>query len=219
MHTVRVTLVGTTPMLMHSDNIDWADKMKEWETDPDNKGKSTAGDDRTPPWRWLGCLYFDDAKSGCVTIPSDNIMRAIMEGAAKVPTGKKGGTYKALSQSGLLCTEFQWPLLIKGKPIKMADINELKSLKTFVEHKEAAEILGFSLFVKRVKIGQSKHIRVRPRFDDWSCTGEITITSDEISVKTLQNILTAAGKYKGLGDWRPGAKTPGPWGMFEAKMS
>jgi hypothetical protein len=34
----------------------------------------------------------------------------------------------------------------------------------------------------------------------------------------LSDIFNYAGRYKGLGDWRPGSKTPGTWGMFTAEV-
>ena len=110
------------PLLMHADNIEWADRMDEWKNDPGNKGKSKPGDDRTPPFRWIGCLNYDDPKTGVVTIPSVYIMRCIMGGAAEVPTGKGQKTFKSQSQSGILSTQFQWPLLIRGKPVHMSAI-------------------------------------------------------------------------------------------------
>ncbi|MDP9113885.1 MAG: hypothetical protein M3O20_09395 [Acidobacteriota bacterium] len=219
MKTVKVSITGTMPILMHADNIDWADRMEAWKNDPKNKAMSKAGDDRTPPWRWIGCLNYDDPKTGIVTVPSEYIMRCMMGGAAQVPTGKGKGTFKAQSQSGLLCSEFHWPLLINGKEIQMSAINQLMNLETFQEHVEAARDLGFSLFTKRAKIGTSKHIRVRPRFDNWSTAGEIVIVDDQISKTVLQQILDISGRLKGLGDWRPGAPTPGPFGMFTAEVS
>ena len=39
----------------------------------------------------------------------------------------------------------------------------------------AAAEHGFMLYVKGAKIGQSKHVRVRPRFDRWSATGTINV--------------------------------------------
>lgn len=219
MKTVRVLITGTMPLLMHADNIDWADRMEEWKNDPKNKAMSKAGDDRTPPWRWIGCLNTDDPKTGVVTIPSEYIMRSIMGGAAEVPTGKGKKTFKAQSQSGLLCSEFHWPLLVDGKTISMKDINEFLPLETFKEHRMLAESLGFSLFVKRAKIGASKHVRVRPRFDRWAISGEIVIVDSQITKEILTSILDIAGRLKGLGDWRPGAPTPGAFGMFSAVVT
>lgn len=219
MKIAKVTLTGDTPLLMHADNIDWADKMDAWKNNPKNKKNSKAGDDRSPAWRWVGCLNYDDAKTGVVTIPSEYIMRCIMGGAVEVPTGKKGKTFKSQSQSGLMCREFHWPLLISGNPISMRDVNECLSMEAFQEQKEAVAVLGFSLFVKRAAVGQSKHIRVRPRFDNWSAAGEIIITDDQITLGVLSDILEISGRLKGIGDWRPGGKTPGAFGMFTATVT
>jgi hypothetical protein len=142
----------------------------------------------------------------------------MMEGAGNVLTGKGPKTFRAQSQSGLLCAAFHWPLLISGKPIAMKDISACRKLETFAEQEELVEKLGFELFVKRAKIGNNKHIRVRPRFSKWSASGEIMITDPQITIAVLEKILSEAGTYKGLGDWRPGSRTPGPWGMFSAKI-
>jgi hypothetical protein len=220
MKTVTVTITGTTALLMHADNIDWADEMEAWKNNPKNKAMSKAGDDRTPPWRWIGCLNYDDPKKGVITIPSEYIMASMMGGATQVPTGKGKGTFKAQSQSGLLCSDFHWPLLIHGKTVSMADILKLRELETFKEHRDAVAKLGFSLFVKRAKIGNAKHVRVRPKFDNWSATGQIHIVDPQITKETLGTILEIAGRLKGLGDWRPGApQKPGPWGMYTATVA
>ena len=49
-----VTLTGRTSLLLHHDNIAWSDQMELWKDNPANKGKSKAGDDRTPAFRWIG---------------------------------------------------------------------------------------------------------------------------------------------------------------------
>lgn len=216
MKTAKVQITGRTPLLMHADNIEWADLMEAWKNDPKNKKLSKAGDDRTPPFRWLGCLNHDGK---VVTIPSEYLMKCIMEGAAQmpVPGGKNGKTFKAQSQSGLMCADFHWPLVVAGKTIPIEDLLALRDGDfTYKDHVETVQSMGFSLFMKRARIGQQKHIRVRPRFDEWSLSGEITIMDSQITKEILQGILSISGQYKGLGDWRPGCKTPGPWGMFDA---
>ena len=212
----QVTITGTTPLLMHADNIDWADQMDDWKKNPKNKKVSKAGDDRTPAWRWIGCLYHDGK---VLTMPAENIMKTIMEGAAQVPTGKGQKTFKAQSQSGLLCQDFHWPLEIQGNPVSFNAVAALKDDDlSFRDQMEQVQTLGFDLFVKRAKIGMQKHIRVRPRFEKWSCRGTIIIIDSQITKDLLQSFLNIAGQYKGLGDWRPGAKTPGPFGMFTATV-
>lgn len=44
------------------------------------------------------------------------------------------------------------------------------------------------------------------------------VSDEQITTAALQDIVTYAGQYKGLGDWRPGGKTPGPFGMFTATL-
>lgn len=218
MKTYRVEIVGKSPLLMHWDNIAWASEMEKWQAVPENKKVSKAGDDRTPPFRWLGCVYHDGTH---VALPSDNIMRCSMEAGAAVPVpgGKNGKTFKAQTQSGMLTGESYWPLLVNGKPVPWAKLEALRKETDFDRHCEAAAKLGFQLYVKRGKIGMSKHIRVRPRFDRWSAVGTMTVWDDQITLAVLEDIFRVAGNYKGLGDWRPSSRTPGPFGRFDAKVT
>lgn len=218
MRNYNVTITGKTPLLMHHDNIEWADFMEEWKSDPANKKGSKAGDDRSPPWRWLGCVYHDGKVIG---VPSANIMRSIMEGGAMVPVpgGKMGKTFKSQTQSGMMCVEPLWTLYVNDSPIEWAKVEAMKLLEKFAEHKKAATDHGFDLLVKRAKIGTSKHVRVRPQFAaGWEVRGSLAVWDEQIDDKALVQILDYAGTYKGLGDWRPGGKTPGPYGTFEAAI-
>lgn len=217
MRSYTVTLTGTMPLLMHADNIAWADEMDAWKADPANKKTSKAGDDRSPAYRWIGALYHDGTQ---VALPSDNLMRAFMEGGALVPVpgSKTGKTFKAQSQSGMLVEGTHWPLLVRGYTIPIAPILALRDEPMFAKHQQAVEAAGFELHLKRAKIGASKHVRVRPLFTDWSAMGTIHVWDTEITPEVLAKIITQAGLYKGLGDWRPGAKTPGPFGMFKGQV-
>lgn len=219
MRTYHITITGKQPLLMHHDDIGWADEMERWKLDKDNKKTSRAGDDRSPAHRWIGNLYRRE-EDGQIVLPTDNIMRCIMEGAAMVlvPQGKMGKTFKAQSQSGIAPQARHWELLIGGKSIDTAPIAKLLKETDFSKHEEAARRMGFTLFVKRAKIGQSKHVRVRPRFDQWSASGHLLVVDEQITEQVLCDILECAGNYKGLGDWRPSSKTPGTFGMFSADV-
>ncbi|WP_156374690.1 hypothetical protein [Pseudorhodoferax sp. Leaf274] len=202
---------------MHWDNIDWADEMEDWKNNPENKKNSKAGDDRTPAWRWIGSMYHDGQH---VAIPADNLMRCMMEGGAQVlvPGGRGGKTFKSQTQSGMMVDAAYWTLGSAGAAIPMSSVNALLKENDFKAHRKTAEQLGFSLFVKRAKVGTSKHIRVRPRFDQWTASGTLSVWDEALTEKVLIDILHYAGRYKGLGDWRPGGKTPGSFGMFSAKV-
>ncbi len=215
MRTYEVTITGTQALLMHADDIEWADKMDAWKNDPANKKSSKAGDDRSPAFRWLGGMYHDGK---VVVMPGDNIMRCIMEGGALQPTGKGQKTFKSQTQSGILPGEPYWPLFVGEAVIPVAPFFDGKEKRSFEEYQTLAQEHGFTLFVKRAKVGQSKHIRVRPRFDRWMTRGTLIVTDDEITTPILTSILALSGRYKGLGDWRPGGKTPGPWGTFTAEV-
>lgn len=213
----QVTMTGKTPLLMHADDIDWADEMERWKNDPHNKKSSKAGDDRSPAWRWVGHVYRSEE---CVSMPQENIMRCLMEGGAQVPVpgGKMGKTFKAQSQSGMGCQDFYWPIEIDGKRIAASKIEALTAIDDFTEHRSAVSELGFDLFVKRAKVGSSKHVRVRARLRNWTLQGVLLVWDKQISKDALQSILEYAGEYKGLGDWRPGGRTPGPYGRFDARV-
>ena len=220
MRTYSILITGRTPFIMHHDNIEWADQMAAWGLDPKNASASKAGDDRTPPYRWLGSLYDDGAHA---VVPSDNVMRAIMTGGAMLRTGKGPKTFKAQTQSGMLAPDVFWAFKV-GKTVEttpgdyrgipIGPYRENMETRTFDEFQQMAAADGFMLFVKRAKIGQSKHIRVRPRFDNWSLTGDLVVTDEAITLAVLNQIGDLAGRYAGLGDWRPSSKTPGPYGMF-----
>lgn len=199
---------------MHADNIDWAGPIDAWRRDPGNKALQVAGDDRSPPFTWISYLYVEDGK---VVIPSDNLMTVLREGGAQISfKGKK--TFKAQTQSGLIIDQSSWPLVVNGKEIPYSEIEPLVGEPSFKAHEDKAKSLGFALFTKRAKIGSSKHVRVRPRFDNWSCSGTITVLDQTITSTVLEQILKFAGAYSGLCDWRPSSKTPGRFGRFDVQI-
>lgn len=219
MKTYNITIKGENALLLHHDNIRWASIMAEWVKDPANKALSVAGDDRTPAFRWIGCLYED---KGLVCVPSDNLMTMLREGGAKCPTGKRGGTFKRQTQSGLLINEVAWPISVPIEPgsseemtVPYPDVKAMSQENDFLKHEDYARANGYALFVKRARVKSSKHVRVRPRFDNWSISGHITVIDETITEKLLTDIITFAGRFAGLGDWRPSSPmSPGPFGRF-----
>lgn len=214
MYKVAFELTGEMPLLMHWDNIEGGDILKDWRQDPKNKNQSVPGDDRSPAWTWTTYLYNDGE---FVTIPQDNVMSALMTGGAQVIL-KRQKTYKEMSQSAvLISTEHLRFEYGDGKQLSLAKVAEIKELP-FAKQAEACQKIGFRLFCKRAKIGNSKHVRVRPRFDRWRVSGDLTVINDDLSFDKLELIFQYAGRA-GLCDWRPSSpKRPGPYGMFAAKL-
>lgn len=207
------TLKGLTALLMHQDNIGFADELSAWRQDPTNKGLSKAGDDRSPAWTWLGGVYVSDE---CVALPSDNLAVAVRQAGAKLTMkGKK--TFKEESVSGMLFEDEFLPLEVKGKTIPSDKVMALREEREFPAHLKAVEKMGFELFVKRAAIGTSKHVRVRAKFNEWACKGTLSVESEALKPEVLSQLFTLAGRV-GVGSWRPGGKTPGRFGMFEASL-
>jgi len=218
MQRYSLTLEGKTPLLMHRDNLAFAEKVEAWRKDPANKELSFRGDDRSPAWTWIGYLYHDTKHVG---IDADNIMTMLREGGAKVPAKGKE-TYKKQTQSGIVLDVQQFDLLVGGKPAAVEPFRALIGVTDFLQHIQAAEAHGFELLVKRAKVGQSKHVRVRPMFRDWAATGTFSVIDEELSGLTepiLQRIVAQAGLLCGTCDWRPASpKSSGTFGTFVAEL-
>jgi hypothetical protein len=212
---MQFVLTGTTPLLVHADDVEKADLLTDWRKASENKNLSKAGDDRSPAWTWQTYLYTD---GNVLTIPSDNLMVALRQAGAEIKI-KGNKTFKAETQSGMFIPAEHLPLLVDGQQIAASKVEDIVGDANFAEHADAAKALGFRLFVKRAKVGQSKHIRVRPRFDEWSIIGEIEVVAKEITAPVVKQLFTIAGR-KGLCDWRPTSpKAPGAFGMFTAEVT
>ena len=218
MQQYGLTFRGLTPLIMHSDNLTFSESVEEWRKDPANKSMSTKGDDRSPPWTWIGYSYHDGEYLG---IPADNIMTMLREAGAKVPfKGKE--TFKKQTQSGIVVDQQQFELFSGGKKIPIEPIKALLGNTKFTDHIKAAEDMGFELFVKRATIGRAKHVRVRPLFRQWEARGSITVIDEELTGLTsdmVSTILRLAGAIVGLCDWRPSSPSKsGSYGKFEVDI-
>lgn len=60
-----------------------------------------------------------------------------------------------------------------------------------------------------VVISRARIMRSRPEFRDWKCKFTMEITDDALDFTVVKEILVMAGKYKGVGDFRP------EYGRFE----
>jgi len=218
MQQYRVTLKGLTPLLMHSDNLSFAEKVKAWQKDPANKELSQAGDDRSPAWTWIGYLYHNGTN---LSIPADNLMTVLRDGGSKV-VNKGKETFKKQTQAGIMIDGQGFDLLVGGDTIPVQPFNQLIGENDFPTHMQAAEDNGFELLVKRAKVGGSKHVRVRPMFREWQAVGTFTVMDPETSglhQEVLERILNQAGALVGIGDWRPSSpKSSGTFGRFEPHL-
>lgn len=207
------TLKGVMPLLMHADDVMAADELDAWRKNPANKSVSVPGDDRSPPFTWQTYLYHDGDN---LAMPASCIMAALRGAGAKISAKK--GSFKAMSQSGLLITTDYCEFTNNGKPIRIADIVRYKD-GTFKRHLDETHKLGFDLLVKRAKIGPKKHVRVRPMFKAWEVKGIIGVSEPAITEDVLTQLFEIGGRLIGLCDWRPGSpSSPGNFGMFVSSV-
>ena len=213
MKRYQFTLTGFMPLLMHADNIEGSDELQEWRKQPANKGVTVAGDDRSPAWTWQTYCYHDGEH---IVMPSESVMVALRQAGAQMIL-KKQKTFKEITQSGLLISTESCEFRSNGRQIRWADVVAMRD-RTFAQQAAECKRLGFDLFMKRARVGTAKHVRVRPKFSQWSVSGEIMVLKPEITGEILQQLFELAGKA-GLGDWRPAGKTPGPYGQADAVVS
>lgn len=210
------TLTGTRALLMHYDDVEWADVVDSWRLDPENTKKKgeKSGDDRRPSWVWVGYCYHDGAN---LTIPGANLTSCLKKAGARVPMGRQK-TFKELAVSGILIEDEFLAFANRGKQIPADAIREFINSPDFRDHAAGAQKMGFKLDVRRAVVGMAKHVRVRPRFEEWTVKGTLEATAHEVTTEVLDLIFAQAGRV-GLGDWRPGSpKSPGPFGMFTHKL-
>lgn len=214
---INFKLTGLTPLLIHADDVEATDSISAWRKSHENREISKAGDDRSPAWTWITYLYTDGKQ---LVIPADVVSAALRSAAVEIKTGKGNKNYKALSQSGMLIVQPTMPLLVNGDPISFAPIEALLEDNHFENHKTLARELGFELFVKRAKVNQSKHVRVRARIENWSLEGQVKVISPNIPFEVVVQMFDIAGPTKGMLDWRPSSpKSPGPFGCFSSEVS
>jgi len=121
-------------------------------------------------------LYKDD--KGNIVIPSVNIKAMIRDAGRNYKISGRNSTYASVIRAGIDIKPYPYVPLVHN---------------------------GWEIDIRPVVVASGGRIlRARPRFDNWSLEFEIinydpTIIHEDI----LQQILIDAGKYYGLGDFRP----------------
>ncbi len=192
LQSVKIKLTGISPLLMHSDRYaNPIDKMTKAHKELTSKRKKTDEDHQAiMRSEWRGALYYDE-KLG-VYIPSVNIRSAMVEGAKlnKLGMNVKRGT--------MILTEREKLEYSGAKdPEKMYDSG------------------GF-VDVRSVVVGQSRLMRCRPIFREWSVSTEIQFDTQQVELEQIVLSLDNAGRLIGIGDFRP-AKG-GMYGRFSVEV-
>ena len=125
-------------------------------------------------------------ENGKPYIPANYFYRSLIDAGKKLQVrGQKKATYSKLV--GSVVEVNPEAIEIKGKyvPFRISAVNPMTKGRMMV---------------------------TRPRFDDWVCEFEVTVTDDSIGEETMNELLVLSGSVTGIGDWRPEKK--GRFGKF-----
>lgn len=178
LQTTTVTIRGLTPLIMHNGNL--ADPLHESSialAKLSGKRNKTLEDHRQlSKVEWYGGLYVNEKGQPC--LPGEVIEAAIAEGAKKTKRGKDAKA--GVVVFGDFDLEYDGP-------------------------KSADALWKHGGFLKRagVRVKQSRVIRSRPMFPQWSVTFDVQWDATIIkSESDVMDIIADAGRV-GIGDWRP----------------
>jgi hypothetical protein len=121
--------------------------------------------------------YLYKNEKGQIVIPSVNVKACIREAGRNYRVRGRRTTFAAIIRAGLDIKPYPYIPLIHN---------------------------GWIVDARPVVVQRNRIMRARPRFDEWALGFQI-INSDPtiIHQDTLRKILEDAGKYYGLGDFRP----------------
>jgi hypothetical protein len=179
---IDITIAGVTPLLMNR----FTEEAQMAATS--NTSSSSAGREHgTPRAQAEKKIYLDQGKN--VVIPQPNLLRCIMEGGRFFKVGKKQVTTQ---KSSLIpaCVD------IPGVTLKLA-------------YREPWDIDTRPV---RIPSTGGRILCHRPIFHEWSVSFECDLDTTILNQKLFRDIVDAAGKRIGLGDFRPDTK--GPFGKF-----
>ncbi len=180
---------GTAPLMMQSDKLadPIGDDAKELKKFSGKRKKTDDDHEAMKRIEWGANLYTDN--KGVIIVPSQNIFRMIVEAARLSKKGKD-------VERGCMIMINENPLYYDGP----------KSLRALYEN---------ARFVDRrtVVVSRSRVMRTRPIFPTWSLPFTVNYDPDVIDMNELDGFVETAGKYIGLGNYRP------RFGRFEVKSS
>lgn len=185
----KVTLRSLGPMLLHNGRLaDPLDHATRALADASKKrGKSAEDHEAVAAAEFAGSLYYS-TKIGRVAIPAMMIEAAIRDGGKAHKLGKTM-RYSVSVRSTIGSEDapvFDIPLDYDG-PTKPED---LYADQRFRDRRQ-------------VSVGQSKVMRTRPRFDEWSLTFIVDIDAESVDPAVVHRALEMAGRRVGIGDFRP----------------
>jgi hypothetical protein len=179
---IRIQIAGTTPLLMNRFHDE-----AQLAAGTGGRAASLAGDKGTPREQAEKKLYRD--AEGVVGIPQPNIMRCIIDGGSFFKAGRNKVT---TIKSSLIpaCVDIHGVMLPLSSP----------------------EPWQVDTRAVRIPSTGGRVLCYRPVFHEWALEFSLELDESILTARLLREIVDAAGKRIGLGDFRPACK--GPFGKF-----
>lgn len=175
----RITLTGTSALLMHSSRL--ADPLnpatKALKKATSKRVKTDEDHAEIARLEFIGGLYLDPDIGPF--IPGENISRTLIDGGRLTKSGVK-------VTRGVLITTDVNPLSYRGPrtPAELWDDENFRHMAS-------------------VKIGTSRTMRCRPSFTGWRVEADGLLDQSVLALDELEGIAQTAGAMIGIGDWRP----------------
>lgn len=182
MAKISVTIEGTTPLICNR----FTDAAQMAAT---NGTRASAIGERGTPREQAEVKLYRGADDKTLVIPQPNIFRAIIDAG----TFFKAGKSKVTTQKSSLI-----PACVM-----------IEELEIPITHKQPWEVDTRAVCIPSTG---GRILAHRPKFNDWRLTFTIDVDVEMMSTKLMREIMDAAGKRIGLGDYRPARK--GPFGKF-----
>lgn len=211
--TVELTIVGTTPLIVHA----WSHKAKQEMLDKQmGKSKKAKHDIKVPVNDFMAACYWltEQPEPGVDDEDAENIWWSAIEKGARFGfpvTGIKQSAIMGAKRGGLdvVATELRGSFFLEGA--------------TEASTTDLAEIVGDVPIMREdmVKVGgmsKTADIRHRPQWDVWEIPLKMTYNvNGKYSLEQLLNCFNVGGFVCGIGEWRP--ERDGQMGMYRVKSS
>lgn len=179
MQTITYKVEGETPLIMHNDTLSnplnpLSEEMKEL-----TKKRNKTREDylKIAKLEFMASLYWDEKKG--YIMPAKNLSATMFGSAKQFKQGTQWKQGAMIAEDAVF--EFQ---------------NSKLSQEDLFEVPEHVDMRG-------VKVNNSKITRCRPIFPKWSLKFSVYFDEGKFNAKEITNIVSNAGKYIGLCDFRP----------------
>ena len=178
MKKLRVTLYGTSPLIMHSTKcVNPLHPIAIQIKDITSKRKKTMEDLlKLSDLEWEAGVYWDDDVG--LNIPVECVAAMLLGGAKFNKNGTAVARYCHFVTS--LC------------PVDIGETQDYEKLKSNNRFRD----------VRSVGMQKSRVIRTRPRFNTWTTQFEMFFEEDKIDLDAVKLALENAGSYVGLCEMR-----------------